>query len=99
MPGKGRGSLPGLVGVMPGRGAIMIAPVSVCHHVSTTGHLPPPTFSRYHSHALGLMGSPTVPSSLKDERSCFSMGSVPCFRNALMAVWAVDRIGGLLSFM
>jgi hypothetical protein len=31
--------------VMPGKGVIMIVPVSVCHQVSTTGHLPPPTFS------------------------------------------------------
>ena len=88
MPGKGLVALPGLVGVRPGRGAIMMPPVSVCHHVSTTGHLPPPMFSRYHSHARGLMGSPTVPSNLKDERSCFSMGSVPCFMNARMTVGA-----------
>jgi hypothetical protein len=37
MPGNGRVADPGLVDVMPGSGAIMMAPVSVCHHVSTTG--------------------------------------------------------------
>src|SRR5215208_981788 len=88
MPGKGQVALPGLVGVMPGRGVIMMPPVSVCHHVSTMGHLPPPMFSWYHSHARGLMGSPTEPSNLNDERSCFSMGSVPCFMNARMTVGA-----------
>jgi hypothetical protein len=34
------------------------------------------------------MGSPTVPSSLKDERSCFSIGSVPCFMKARITVGA-----------
>jgi hypothetical protein len=28
-------ALPGFVGIAPGNGEIMIAPVSVCHHVST----------------------------------------------------------------
>ena len=37
MPGNGRVADPGLVLVRPGSGVIMIAPVSVCHHVSTTG--------------------------------------------------------------
>ena len=37
MPGSGRVAEPGTVGVAPGRGAIMIAPVSVCHQVSTIG--------------------------------------------------------------
>ena len=32
----------GLVGVAPGKGAIMIMPVSVCHQVSTTGQRSPP---------------------------------------------------------
>jgi len=37
MPGKGRVADPGLVGVAPGNGVIMIMPVSVCHQVSTIG--------------------------------------------------------------
>ena len=43
-----------------------MAPVSVCHHVSTIGHEDSPTTLKYHSHASGLIGSPTVPSILKD---------------------------------
>ena len=48
----------------------MIIPVSVCHHVSTTGIAPPPMCSRYQIQASGLMGSPTVPRSRNEERSC-----------------------------
>jgi len=42
MPGNGRVAEPGFVVVMPGSGVIMMAPVSVCHHVSTTGQRSPP---------------------------------------------------------
>ena len=42
MPGSGTVAEPGLAGVAPGRGAIMMAPVSVCHQVSTMGQRPPP---------------------------------------------------------
>ena len=42
MPGNACVADPGLVLVMPGSGVIMIAPVSVCHHVSTTGQRLPP---------------------------------------------------------
>ena len=61
----------------PGSGLIMIPPVSVCHQVSTTGHVPPPMFSRYHIHASGLIGSPTDPSSRSDDRSCLAGSSLP----------------------
>ena len=47
----------------------MMAPVSVCHHVSTTGHRSPPMCFQYQTHASGLIGSPTLPSSRSDERS------------------------------
>ena len=57
--------------VTPGSGVIMIIPVSVCHHVSTIGHRPPPMCSWYQIHASGLIGSPTEPSRRSDERSCF----------------------------
>ena len=57
---------------MPGSGVIMIAPVSVCHQVSTIGQRSPPTTLWYHSHALGLIGSPTVPSRRSLDRSAFS---------------------------
>ena len=68
---------------------IMIAPVSVCHHVSTIGQRSPPTTVWYQSHALGLIGSPTVPSSRSFERSCFSTYSAPHFMQARIAVGAV----------
>ena len=55
--------------VSPGKLTQMCAPVSVCQYVSTTEHLPLPTFSSYHFHASGLMGSPTDPRTLSDERS------------------------------
>ena len=67
----------------------MIAPVSVCHQVSTTGQLPPPTFSLYQSQARGLIGSPTEPSRRRDERSCLSTCSSPHFMQARIAVGAV----------
>src|SRR5271169_4143504 len=72
MPGSGRVAEPGLVGVAPGSGEIMIAPVSVCHQVSTIGQRSPPISLRYHIHASGLIGSPTEPSSRSDDRSCFA---------------------------
>ncbi len=88
-PKNGRVAVPGLMGVQPGRGDIMAAPVSVCHHVSTIGHLPPPIFSWYQSQAAGFIGSPTVPRSLSDERSCLSTCWSPALMNARMAVGAV----------
>ena len=80
---------PGLAGVMPGSGEIMIAPVSVCHHVSTTGQRSPPMTVWYQSHAFGLIGSPTLPSSRSDDRSCRPGYSGPHFMAARMAVGAV----------
>src|SRR5918995_7062635 len=72
IPGRGLVAEPGLVGVAPGSGEIMIAPVSVCHHVSTMGQRPLPMVSLYHIHASGLIGSPTVPSRRREDRSCFN---------------------------
>jgi hypothetical protein len=71
IPGSGLVALPGLVASAPGSGEIMIAPVSVCHHVSTIGQRPPPITVWYHIHASGLIGSPTLPSRRSEERSCF----------------------------
>ena len=42
--GKGRVAEPGLSCVTPGTGEIMMAPVSVCHQVSTIGQRPRPIF-------------------------------------------------------
>src|SRR5881409_1988380 len=89
MPGSGLVAEPGFVGTAPGMGEIMIAPVSVCHHVSTIGQRSRPIFLRYHIHASGLIGSPTVPSNLKLERSCFAGHMSPHLTNERMAVGAV----------
>src|ERR687891_1524480 len=91
-PGNGRVAEPGFSEVVPGRGVIRIMPVSVCHHVSTTGHLSPPMCFQYHIHASGLIGSPTEPRRRNEDRSCRSGNSVPHFMNARIAVGAVYRI-------
>src|SRR5262249_23318072 len=70
MPGSGRVAEPGTVGVAPGSGEIMMAPVSVCHQVSTIGQRSLPITRLYHIHASGLIGSPTVPSRRRLERLC-----------------------------
>src|SRR5579863_4486994 len=62
MPGSGRVHEPGLVGVAPGIGLIIMAPVSVCHQVSMMGQRSCPITLRYHIQASGLIGSPTLPS-------------------------------------
>ncbi len=82
-------ALPGFSVVTPGSGLIMMAPVSVCHHVSTIGHRPPPMCSQYQTHASGLIGSPTLPSSRSDDRSRPSGNSEPHFMNVRIAVGAV----------
>src|SRR5689334_23657049 len=92
MPGNGVVAEPGLRVVTPGSGVIRMLPVSVCHHVSTTGVRSPPMCSRYQTHASGLIGSPTVPMRRSDERSCFSGYSVPQRIMVRMAVGAVYRM-------
>ncbi len=89
MPGSGNVALPGFATVAPGSGLIMMAPVSVCHHVSTTGQRPPPMFFQYQTQASGLIGSPTDPSRRSDDRSCASEYCVPHFMNVRIAVGAV----------
>ena len=89
MPGSGNVAEPGLSVVAPGSGLIMMAPVSVCHHVSTIGQRPPPMWVQYHIHASGLMGSPTEPSRRSFERSWRSGSCVPHFMNVRIAVGAV----------
>ncbi len=89
IPGNGFVAEPGFRCVTPGSGEIRMAPVSVCHHVSTTGHRSPPMNFQYQTHASGLIGSPTDPSNRNDERSCLSGNSVPHRMNARIAVGAV----------
>ncbi len=69
MPGIGCAQEPGFVGVAPGIGVSMIAPVSVCHQVSTIGQRALPMTRWYHIHASGLIGSPTLPSRRSFDRS------------------------------
>src|SRR5262245_52033873 len=90
-PKNGSVAVPGFVGVEPGKGVIMIPPVSVCHHVSTIGHLEPPITSWYHIQASGLIGSPTEPSRRSVLRSCLRGHSTPHFIKARMAVGAVYK--------
>ena len=92
MPGRGKVAEPGLVAVRPGSGAIMMAPVSVCHQVSTTGHRPPPMCVEYHIQASGLIGSPTEPSTRREDRSWRPGNSVPHFMKVRMAVGAQYRM-------
>src|SRR5437764_1550055 len=91
MVGNGFVAEPGLVVVAPGSGVIRIIPVSVCHQVSTTGVRPPPTFSRYQIQASGLIGSPTVPSSRSEDRSCRWAYSGPHFMWVRIAGGVVYR--------
>src|SRR5579875_2114925 len=92
MPGSGRVADPGLASVTPGSGEIMIAPVSVCHQVSTTGVRSPPKLVRYQIHASWLIGAPTEPSSRSEDRSCPAGTSLPHFMNVRMVVGAVYKI-------
>ena len=67
----------------------MIPPVSVCHHVSTMGLSFLPTLLLYQCQASSLMGSPTEPNTLSEERSYFSTSSKGSFANARIAVGEV----------
>ncbi|MNY16715.1 hypothetical protein D3C86_1499980 [compost metagenome] len=89
MPGKGRVAVPGLVGVAPGMGVIMMAPVSVCHQVSTMGQRLWPMSERYHIQASGLIGSPTEPNRRSEESLCLLGHCSPALMKARMAVGAV----------
>src|SRR5947207_13549448 len=92
MPGSAAIAEPGLVDVTPGSGLIMMAPVSVCHQVSTIGQASRPLFARYHIHASGLIASPTVPLRRRDDRSNFAGVSSPHRIIVRSSVGAVDRI-------
>src|ERR1700677_1330170 len=88
-PGSGSVAEPGLVSIAPGSGEIIVAPVLVCHQVSTIGQRPPPITSRYHIQASGLIGSPTLPSSRSALRSCLRGDCSPRRMNARIDVGAV----------
>src|SRR5450631_2993802 len=86
IPGSGSVADPGFAGVAPGSTEIMIDPVSVCHQVSTMGHRFLPIASKYHFHAAGLIGSPTVPNNRRLLMSCGLIQSMPHAMNARIAV-------------
>src|SRR6266480_3068548 len=94
MVSSGQVALPGLSGSM-GVGLIRIMPVSVCHHVSMMGSSLRPICLRYHIQASGLMGSPTVPSRRRLDRSCWAGGSSPKPIRLRMAVGAWIGRGAL----
>ena len=87
-PGTGFCPEPAFSASCVGNGAIMCAPVSVCHQVSTMGAVPEPMTSRYQRHASGLIGSPTEPSSRIEERSWRCGISRPDFMKPRIAVGA-----------
>src|SRR5262249_32488440 len=88
-PKNGRVADPGLSAVAPGSGVIKIPPVSVCHQVSTIGQRLSPTTRYYHSHASGLLGSPTEPSRRKEALLVRLTGASPFCIRARIAVGAV----------
>lgn len=57
-PKKGRVAEPGLRGVAPGNGVMRCEPVSVCHQVSTIGHLLSPTTCMTDTHGTGRHAVP-----------------------------------------
>ena len=83
---------PAFPGVMPAILEIMMPPVSVCHQVSTIGHLFFPICSLYQFQASSLMGSPTVPNTFKLLKSCPCTGPKPKPINERIAVGAVYKI-------
>src|SRR5690349_337992 len=92
MPGKGKVAYPGLVGVTPAMGAIIIPPVSVCHQVSVIGQRFFPILSSYQCQASSLIGSPTEPSLVSEFKSLPWIGSRPKLISERIAVGAVYKI-------
>ena len=69
IPGRGSVAKLGFEGVTPAKLEIIIPPVSVCHQVSTIGHFSFPISLSYQCHASSLIGSPTVPNTLSEDKS------------------------------
>src|SRR3569833_1057132 len=91
MPGIGSVAQLGFDGVMPARLDISTPPVSVCHQVSTIGHLRLPICSSYQCHASSFIGSPTVPNTLSEVSCLPCNGPKPKPIRLRMAVGAVYR--------
>jgi hypothetical protein len=89
-PSDGHVAEPGLSVLAPGTGPTIVDPVSDCHHVSTIGACPRPKFRWNHTHASGLIASPTEPSRRIDDRSWpGGMSSPNHVMNVRMSVGAV----------
>src|SRR5660398_299732 len=82
------------MGNAPGSGVMSIPPVSVCHQVSTMGHLPWPITSWYQSHTSGLMGSPTVP--INPEVWLWYHDVIGQGRCPIVDTWWQTETGGIL---
>src|SRR3989442_7507153 len=63
MPKKGLAAEPGL-SLVQGSGVTRMAPVSVCHHVSMIGSLPPVTRWNHSLRILGSVREPINPEAL-----------------------------------
>src|SRR5699024_2156033 len=68
-PGRGKVANVGLGLEIPAIVEIIMAPVSVCHQVSTIGQLPLPMCLSYQCQASSLIGSPTLPKTFKELKS------------------------------
>jgi len=88
IPGKGKVAEPGLSGVAPGRGVISIPGFGLPPGIHYRAMLVPDNIV-VHIHASGFIGSPTVPRSLRLDRSLFLGHSSPLLSRALIAVGAV----------
>jgi len=89
IPGNDFPETVGTNGPIPGIVLIRVPPVSVCHHVSMSGHLLPPIFSKYHIHDFLSIGSPTVPRIFSEDKLYFDIHFGFSFMNILIAVGAV----------
>src|SRR5688500_2501077 len=87
-PGNGSEACAGFNLVTFAIGEIINPPVSVCHHVSMIGQFPFPIFLSYQCQASSLIGSPTVPNTFKEERSCRSTKLSGAFSRERIAVGA-----------
>ena len=73
--------------------------VSVCQNVSTMAHFPFPMTLQYQSHASGLMGSPTVPRTLRVSRLYLQLSKEKVFvRRYLKYIFGFDLLLVLIFF-
>src|SRR4051812_9217965 len=77
MPSDGTPTDVGLIG-RSGWGDRKQAPTSVPPEMLMTGHLAPPTTSKYQRHGASFHGSPVDPRTRKVERSWACTGASPC---------------------